>query len=128
MINTGWSNYITIPDWKLMFEISRYCNQDNLEYIKKDLELLENLHEELQRYSNDEISFKKTSMHEMSLRYVHSKKCEEFFNVCDYHLNEFMFMLLLEKYKVEYMVLSESEIDDRKNEFKDFRRINRNYE
>lgn len=125
----GWANYIVIPDWKMMMEISRYCNQDDLEYIKKDLELIDNLQEELALYmGEDEASFNNTTMHEMSLRYIHSKKCERLFNLCDYNLNEFMFMLLLENYKIEYTVISESEVDDREDEFKDFQRISRNYE
>ena len=112
----GWSNYIVIPDWKLMIEISRYCNQGDLEYIKEDLEMIYKLHDELQRYSGEETNFRKTTMSEMSLRYVHSKKCEQLFNIMEYYINEFIFMKFLEDRNIKYRVISEFDLDDKEGE------------
>jgi hypothetical protein len=112
----GWSNYIVIPDWKLIVEISRYINQDDLLYIREDLESLEKLHNDLQRYSGEETNFRTATMSEISLRYVYSEKCEQLFSMMSDFMNEYILMKFLEDRNTQYRVISEFDLDDEKGE------------
>lgn len=125
----GWSNYIVIPKLKLMFEVSRYCSDEWVEYIRNDLVDLNSLFTDMTPFiENENVPFVNLSAAEMNLRYMISQKLCDLLGLTDYYFEEYMFMLMLDKYKIEWVLKSESEIEESKDEYKGYKKVMRFYE
>lgn len=108
----GWINYIVIPKYKLKVEINRYCTDMWLSHIEEDMKLINSLHEEAQKYTEENTKFKDITMDEFSLKYTLANKLIGLLGLADYYLYEYMFMLLLKQRNIDFEVLSEYELED----------------
>lgn len=111
----GWVNYIVVPDWKMMFEISRYMNMtsehsNELEFIQSDIKKIGNQLSELPDTAFEE-KYKDVTLHNFT-RYVQiAETCQSLFGMADYYLPEYMLMQLLENHKIKYRIISEFDLD-----------------
>jgi len=108
----GYCQYIVIPKLKILIEISRYIREDDLPLIKEDLTLINLMHEELQRYTGEEKSFRNVTMEELSKKIVLSDKTLSLISLFDYYMMEYMFLLFLNEYEIEWRIITEYELYD----------------
>jgi len=109
----GWSNYVIIPKLKLVIEISRYADRENLQE-----EELEDLLKEIDNF-NFEILDKKPqelTLSDLSNLVSLARKSIVLEEICiDYFL-----LWWLELRGIKHEVISEFEFDKRKGEFKNY--------
>jgi predicted Zn-dependent protease len=108
----GYCQYIVIPKLKILIEISRYIREDDLPLIEEDLTLINLMHEELQRYTGEEKSFRNVTMEELSKKIVLSDKTLSLISLFDYYMMEYMFLLFLNEYEIEWRIITEYELYD----------------
>ena len=124
MIFIGWTNFIIVDDWKMKFEISRYVNTEDAEYIYQFIEKVRESVEELSLEAFEE-KYREITLKSM-IEYISiAKDTSSLFSMVDCYLNEFIFMKFLKDRNIPFRIISEFDLDKEDELAKDYKTIER---
>jgi len=124
VIEIGWANYIIVDDWKMKFEISRYVNIDDIEYIYELIDKIQNSVEELPMEAFEE-KYREITLQSMAEYISIAKSTSSLFGMVDCYLNEFIFMRFLKSRNIPFRVISEFDLDKEDEPANDYKTIER---
>jgi len=116
----GWVNYIVVDAWETKIVVSRNIQLDNLDVIKKQLDDIQVVYENLPEDAFEEQQKNITTKGYMDyLRLAHDAYLLSVYG--DTYFLDYMLLLWLMDRKIDYRVVSEYEIKDDRG--KDYRTV-----
>jgi len=116
----GWSNFIVIPDWKLLIEVSRDLQTYNKDFTEESFDGL------FESVDNFNFECLETKLTEVDLKTVSGMVAivDNCSFLQEFNYNEFL-LVWLNNRKIDYKILSSFDIDNDEEKYKDYKKISR---
>jgi len=120
----GWCNYVLIPKWKIMIEVSRHINEDALEY---SYEQFNKLSDDIEEFGEDVI-WKIPEKRLKELKVIDITRLYEIADksVASYPENrDYLLLYWLKSMGIEFEIRDEFQVNEDKDKYKNWKILSR---